>query len=63
MLSSPEDDPAFWHRRAAEARAAAARMRDAQSRAAMRALAARYERLGNRIARGSGVFDTVARQD
>ena len=44
-MLSPPDDPAFWHGRAAEARAAATQMSDPLSRTAMFALVARYERL------------------
>jgi hypothetical protein len=48
-MQSPPYDPAFWHGRAAEARAAATQMGDQLPRTAMRVLAARYERLASRI--------------
>jgi hypothetical protein len=58
-MPSPPDDPAFWHGRAAEARAAATKMTDTLSRSAMLALAARYERLANRVVRGADIFSGV----
>jgi hypothetical protein len=61
MPSSPTD-PAFWQGRATEARTAAAEMSDPLSCTAMLALAARYERLANRIARGSDFFATAGIQ-
>jgi hypothetical protein len=54
MPSSP-DDPAFWQQRAAEARAATTQMSDQLSRTAMLALAARYQRVADRILNG-GIF-------
>ena len=62
-MPSPPDDPAFWHRRAAEARAAATQMSDPLSRTAMFALAARYERLANRIEVGDNIFNGVGSMD
>jgi hypothetical protein len=59
MHASPGNDPAFWRGRAAEARAVAAQMSDPLSRSAMFALAARYERLANRMATGAGVFGSA----
>jgi hypothetical protein len=53
------NDLAFWQGRAAEARAAATQMTDPLSRSAMLALAARYERLANRILRGADIFGTA----
>ena len=61
-MPSPPNDPAFWQRRAAEARAAAMHMRDPLCRSAMLALAARYDRLADRIVRGGNIFGT-ARKD
>jgi len=52
IVPSPPSDPAFWQRRAAEARVAAIHMRDPLCRSAMLALAARYDRLADRIVRG-----------
>jgi hypothetical protein len=52
------DDAAYWSCRAAEARAIAAQMTDPLSRTAMLALAARYERLANRIEKGAAVYRT-----
>ena len=52
----PPEDPAFWHGRAAEARAAARQMSDPLSRAAMLALAARYERIAAPVVRGDDTF-------
>lgn len=62
-MSSPPDDPAFWHGRAAKARAAATQMSDPQSRSAMLALAARYERLANRIVAGINVFGAAKAEE
>jgi hypothetical protein len=62
-MPSPPDDPAFWHGRAAEARAAATQMSDPLSRTAMFALAARYERLGNRIEAGDNIFNGAGSMD
>ena len=56
-MPSPPDEPVFWHGRAAEARAAATQMSDPLSRTAMFALAARYERLANRIEVGDNIFN------
>jgi hypothetical protein len=56
MHASPVHDPGFWQGRAIEAREAAARMSDELSRTAMLALAARYERIANRIVRGVDIF-------
>jgi hypothetical protein len=55
-MSSAPDNPAFWYVRAAEARAAASQMADQLARTATLALAARYERLADRIARGRNIF-------
>ena len=55
-MPSPPDDPVFWHGRAPDARATAAQMSDPLSRAAMLALAARYERLAARVVRGGNIF-------
>jgi hypothetical protein len=62
-MPSPPDDPVFWHGRASEARAAAAQMSDPLSRAAMLALAARYERLANRIEAGDNIFNGAGSMD
>jgi hypothetical protein len=56
MDASSVHDPEFWRGRAIEARAIAARMSDELSRTAMLALAARYERIANRIVRGVDIF-------
>ena len=55
-MPSSANDAAFWSCRAAEARAVAAQMTDPLSRTAMLALAARYERLANRVAIGLDTF-------
>jgi hypothetical protein len=52
MRASSVHDPDFWQGRAIEAYEAAARMSDELSRTAMLALAARYERIANRILKG-----------
>jgi hypothetical protein len=62
-MLSPPDDPAFWHGRAAEARAAATQMSDPLSRTAVFALAARYERLANRIEAGGNIFNGAGSMD
>ncbi len=49
MRTLSVNDPDFWRGRAIEAGAVAARMSDELSRTAMIALAARYERIANRI--------------
>ena len=54
MRTSFVDGPKFWRARAFEARAVAARMSDELSRTAMLALAARYDRLANRVSTRSG---------
>jgi hypothetical protein len=59
MHTSSVNDPEFWRGRAIEARAVAARMSDQLSRTTMLALAARYDRLANRIARGIEVLGTT----
>jgi len=58
-MPSPPDNPAFWQGRAAEARAAATQMSDQLSRTAMLALAARYERLANRIEAGDNILNSA----
>ena len=55
-MPTSEDDAAFWGCRAAEARVLAAQMTDPLSRTTMLALAARCERLANRVARGVDTF-------
>ena len=55
-MPSPPDDPVFWHGRASDARATAAQMSDPLSRAAMLALAARYERLAAPVVRCDDIF-------
>ena len=55
-MPASANDAAFWSCRAAEARALAARMTDPLSRTTMLALAARYERLANRVATEVGTF-------
>jgi hypothetical protein len=62
MPPSP-DDPAFWQGRAAEARVAARQMTDSLSRRAMLILAARYERLANRIIRGEDIFRGAGKRE
>ena len=56
MHTSSVNDPEFWRARAIDARAAAARMSDELSRTTMLRLAARYERIANRIVRGTDIF-------
>jgi hypothetical protein len=58
-MPTSANDAAFWSCRAAEARAAAAQMVDPLSRSAILALAARYERLANRMERGVAAFGTT----
>ena len=59
MNVSSVHDPEFWRGRAIEARAVAARMSDELSRTAMFALAARYDRIANRIVRGVDIFGSA----
>jgi len=61
MRPSSIHDPAFWEGRAIEARETALRMSDELSRTAMLALAARYERIANRIVRGLNIFGPAER--
>jgi hypothetical protein len=56
MHTMSVQDPEFWRGRAIEARAVATGMSDELSRTTMLALAARYERLANRTARGIKVW-------
>ena len=62
-MPSPPDDPAFWYRRAAEARAAATQMSDPLSSTTMLTLAARYERLANRLIRGGDILSGAGSTD
>ena len=50
------NDPEFWRGRAIEARTVAAQMSDELSRTTMLALAARYDRIANRMVRGVDIF-------
>jgi hypothetical protein len=59
MRTSSIDDPEFWRARAIDARAVATRMCDELSRTTMLRLAARYERIANRIVRGMDIFGTA----
>jgi hypothetical protein len=59
MSASSVNDPEFWQGRANEARAVAARMSDELSRTAMLALAARYDRIANRVVRGVNIFGST----
>jgi hypothetical protein len=62
-MPSPSDDPIFWRGRAAEARVAARQMNDTLARSAMLALAARYERLANRITRGEDILSGAGKRE
>ena len=59
-MPSSVNHPAFWQGRAAEARTVATQMIDPLSRSAMLALAARYERLADRMLRGADIFAKAA---
>jgi hypothetical protein len=59
MSASSVNDPEVWRGRANEARAVAARMSDELSRTAMLALAARYDRIANRVVRGVNIFGST----
>jgi len=56
MRASSLNDPEFWRGRAIEARTVAAQMSDELSRTTMLALAARYDRIANRMVRGVDIF-------